>query len=37
MKRANEALVGAAVIGALALIVAGSVWLSQARFGRNDG
>lgn len=36
MKRANEALVGAAVLGALALMVAGSVWLSQARFGAND-
>ena len=36
MKRANESLVGAAVIGALALVVAGSIWLSQARFGAND-
>jgi phospholipid/cholesterol/gamma-HCH transport system substrate-binding protein len=36
MKRANETLVGAAVLGALALMVAGSIWLSQARFGRND-
>jgi phospholipid/cholesterol/gamma-HCH transport system substrate-binding protein len=36
MKRANEALVGAAVIGASMLVVAGSVWISQARFGRND-
>ncbi len=36
MKRANESLVGATVLGALALVVAGSVWLSQARFGRND-
>jgi len=36
MKRANETLVGAAVVGAIALVVVGSVWLSQARFGRND-
>ena len=36
MKRANEALVGAAVLGATLLVLAGSVWLSQARFGRND-
>jgi len=36
MKRANEALVGAAVLGAVALLVAGSVFISQARFGRND-
>jgi len=36
MKRANEALVGASVLIAIALVVAGSVWLSGARFGRND-
>jgi phospholipid/cholesterol/gamma-HCH transport system substrate-binding protein len=36
MKRANEALVGASVLVAIALVVAGSVWLSGARFGRND-
>ena len=36
MKRANETLVGATVLGALALVVAGSIWLSQARFGRDD-
>jgi phospholipid/cholesterol/gamma-HCH transport system substrate-binding protein len=36
MKRANETLVGAAVLGALAIMVAGSIWLSQARLGRND-
>lgn len=36
MKRANESLVGLTVLVALALLVAGSVWLSQARFGRND-
>ena len=35
MKRANEALVGASVLIAIALMVAGSVWLSGARFGRN--
>jgi phospholipid/cholesterol/gamma-HCH transport system substrate-binding protein len=36
MKRANEALVGASVLIAIAVVVAGSVWLSGARFGRND-
>ncbi len=36
MKRANETLVGGAVLIAIALVVAGSVWLSGARFGRND-
>ncbi len=36
MKRVNEALVGAAVLIAIAVVVAGSVWLSQARFGGND-
>jgi phospholipid/cholesterol/gamma-HCH transport system substrate-binding protein len=36
MKRANEALVGASVLLAIALVVAGSVWLSQARFGGGD-
>jgi phospholipid/cholesterol/gamma-HCH transport system substrate-binding protein len=36
MKRANEALVGASVLIAIAVVVAGSVWLSQARFGAND-
>ncbi len=36
MKRANEALVGASVLISIALVVAGSVWLSGARFGRND-
>jgi phospholipid/cholesterol/gamma-HCH transport system substrate-binding protein len=36
MKRANELLVGATVLGAVALIVAGSVWLSRARFGARD-
>jgi phospholipid/cholesterol/gamma-HCH transport system substrate-binding protein len=35
MKRANEALVGASVLIAIALVVAGSVWLSGAHFGRN--
>ena len=33
MKRANETLVGAAVLGAIVLAVAGSVFFSQARFG----
>jgi len=36
MKRANEALVGTAVLGAVIVLVVGSIWLSQARFGRND-
>ncbi len=36
VKRANEALVGISVLGALAIMVAGSVWLSQARFGAHD-
>ena len=33
MKRANEVLVGAAVLLALAMLAAGSIWLSQASFG----
>ena len=36
MKRASEALVGLSVLVAIALVVAGTVWLSQARFGGND-
>ncbi len=36
MKRANEALVGVSVLFAIAVVVAGSVWLSQARFGGSD-
>jgi phospholipid/cholesterol/gamma-HCH transport system substrate-binding protein len=36
MKRSNEVLVGASVLVAIALVVAGSVWLSQLRFGGND-
>jgi phospholipid/cholesterol/gamma-HCH transport system substrate-binding protein len=36
MKRANEALVGVSVMLAIAVVVAGSVWLSQARFGGNE-
>jgi phospholipid/cholesterol/gamma-HCH transport system substrate-binding protein len=36
MKRANEAVVGASVLLAIALVVAGTVWLSQLRFGSND-
>lgn len=36
MKRANEALVGVVVLVAVAVTVAGSVWLSQARFGSSD-
>lgn len=33
MKRANETLVGAVVMGALVILVAGSIWLSRAEFG----
>jgi phospholipid/cholesterol/gamma-HCH transport system substrate-binding protein len=36
MKRANEILVGGVVLVAVALVVVGSAWLSQARFGRQD-
>jgi phospholipid/cholesterol/gamma-HCH transport system substrate-binding protein len=36
MKRANEMLVGVVVLAALLLVVAGSVWLSQAKFGGSD-
>jgi len=36
MKRSNEALVGVSVLLAIAVVVAGSVWLSQARFGGSD-
>ncbi|HXX61659.1 MAG TPA: MlaD family protein [Candidatus Sulfotelmatobacter sp.] len=36
MKRVSEALVGASVLMAILLVVAGTIWLSQARFGGND-
>ncbi|HTT68725.1 MAG TPA: MlaD family protein [Gemmatimonadales bacterium] len=36
MRRTSEALVGASVLIAIALVVAGTLWLSQARFGGND-
>ena len=36
MKRTSEALVGLSVLVAIALVVAGTLWLSQARFGGND-
>jgi len=36
VKRANETLVGASVLAAIALMVAGSVWLSQRRLGGHD-
>src|SRR5262249_50544814 len=36
VKRANETLVGAAVLGALAMLVAGSIWLNQLRLGGFD-
>jgi phospholipid/cholesterol/gamma-HCH transport system substrate-binding protein len=36
VKRANEALVGSSVLAAIAVVVAGSVWLSQLRFGGHD-
>ena len=36
MRRTDEALVGGAVLAAIAVVVAGSVWLSQLRFGGHD-
>jgi len=36
VKRANETLVGAAVVGAVVLAVVGSMWLSGRTGGRND-
>ncbi len=36
MKRANETLVGAVVLGALVILVGGSVWLSRTHFGARD-
>jgi phospholipid/cholesterol/gamma-HCH transport system substrate-binding protein len=36
MKRTNEALVGATVLGAAAIVVVGSVWLSQLHFGGKE-
>jgi phospholipid/cholesterol/gamma-HCH transport system substrate-binding protein len=36
MKRANESLVGAVVLAAFAILVAGSIWLSQMRVGGTD-
>lgn len=36
MKRANEVLVGATVLAAAAVVVAGTVWLSRMRFGGHD-
>lgn len=36
MKRASETLVGLVVLGAIAILVAGSVWLSRASFGGTD-
>jgi phospholipid/cholesterol/gamma-HCH transport system substrate-binding protein len=36
MKRADEVLVGVVVLIGIALAVAGTVWLSQVRLGRND-
>ena len=36
MKRTSEALVGLSVLVAIALVVAGTLWLSQARFGGSD-
>ena len=36
MKRANEALVGAVVLGALVIMVTGSIWLSRSHFGARD-
>lgn len=36
MKRGNEVLVGASVLAAIAVMVVGSVWLSQRRLGGHD-
>jgi phospholipid/cholesterol/gamma-HCH transport system substrate-binding protein len=36
MKRANESLVGAVVLLALAIVLGGSIWLSQRRVGGTD-
>ena len=36
MKRANETLVGATVLAAIVMLVAGSMWISQVRIGRSD-
>jgi phospholipid/cholesterol/gamma-HCH transport system substrate-binding protein len=36
MKRVNEVLVGGTLIGALALVVAGSLWLSQMQWGGGE-
>jgi len=36
VKRTNEVLVGATVVGALSIVVAGSVWLSQLSLGGNE-
>jgi len=36
MKRANESLVGAVVLAALAILMAGSIWLSQRHIGGTD-
>lgn len=36
MKRANEMLVGLVVVAATVMIAAGSIWLSQRRFGATD-
>ena len=36
MKRANEFAVGAAVIAALALVIAGALWLSEADLNRRE-
>jgi phospholipid/cholesterol/gamma-HCH transport system substrate-binding protein len=36
VRRANESLVGAVVLGAIAVVAAGSIWLSQQRVGGTD-
>ena len=36
MKRADEALVGASVLGAVVLVVAGTIWLSQLSVGGGE-
>ncbi|HEX7918665.1 MAG TPA: hypothetical protein VF454_04635 [Gemmatimonadales bacterium] len=36
MKRANEFLVGLVVLGALAVVVAGALWLSETHLGATE-
>ena len=36
MKRRNEVLVGAAILGAILLVLAGTIWLKGSRLGSNE-